>query len=59
MIENCPALYHDNVVQFEDIYSSDIVKQIRVTKLYDEVLNIREELMKEKEILMQSNNDIC
>ena len=49
LIDNCPSLYHDNVVQFQDIYSEDLEKQIRVTKLYEKVLIVREELLTERE----------
>ena len=50
IIDKCPALYHDNVVQFQDIYSEDLTKQIRVTKLYEKVLEVREELVREKDV---------
>ena len=49
LIENCPTLYHNNVVHYQDMYSEDLVKQIRVTKLYEKVLIVREELLRERE----------
>ena len=51
LIDKCNALYKDNVVQFQDIFSDELVKQVRVTKLYEQVLQAREELMKERELL--------
>ena len=50
LIDKCTALYQDNVVQFQDIYSDDLEKQVRVTKLYEQVLKAREELVKEREL---------
>ena len=50
LIENCPELYNDNVVKFEDVYSDELVKQTRATILYEKVLKVREELLKEREV---------
>ena len=50
LIENCPELYNDNVVKFEDVYSDELVKQTRATILYEKVLKVREELLREREV---------
>ena len=39
-----------NLVQFEDVYSDELVKQTRATLLYEKVLKVREELLKEREV---------
>ena len=49
IMEKCPALFHDNLVKMEDIYSEELVKQIRVTKLCEKVLKVREELLQATE----------
>ena len=47
LINRCPKLYNDSIINYDDIYG-DINKQLRVTKLFDEVLTVRDKIMEEQ-----------
>ena len=49
LINRCPELYNDSIINYDDIYSN-ISKQVRVTKLFDKVLRVRDKIFEEKQI---------
>ena len=44
IIENCPELYNDVQLEYEDIYGSED-SQLRMVKLYSIILKTREKLL--------------
>ena len=48
-ITRCPDLYNDSIINYDDIYS-DVNKQVRVTKLYEKVLKVRDKILEENQI---------
>ena len=49
LINSCPDLYNDSIVNYDDIYS-DIDKQLRATKLFEKVLKVRDKIVEEKQL---------
>ena len=49
LIKNCPELYNDMIVKYEDIFSDNVKKQHRVTKLYIKVLAVWEKMTNNNE----------
>ena len=47
LIENCTALYNDEEVHGDDVFSDDIAKQLKATKLFREVLDVKAKLEEE------------
>ena len=45
LINNCSDLYNDSFVKYEDLFSSEIEKQLKATKLFDAVLETRNKLL--------------
>ena len=49
LIKNFPELYNDMIVKYEDIFSENIKKQHRVTKLYIKLLAVWEKMSNNNE----------
>ena len=56
LIENCEALFNDSIVEYEDIFGTEI-KQLTAVRLYMKVLETREKLL--KELLTRGNLVQC
>ena len=41
LIDNCTALYNDQEVQGDDIFSGDLAKQLKATRLFREVIDVK------------------
>ena len=44
LLKNCPELYNDMIVKYDDIFSDNIKKQHRVTQLLIKVLEVWEKM---------------
>ena len=49
LIDNCPELYNDRMVSFNDLFGS-VERQIRAMKLYEKILAKREELLEKTSV---------
>ena len=45
----CPELYRQNKEKYKDIFSSDIDKLAKISKIYQKCFEIREEVIDEKQ----------
>ena len=49
LIKNCPELYNDMIVKYDDLFSENIKKQHRVIELYMKVLEVWEKMTNTEE----------
>ena len=47
LLQNCPPLYNDMLVKYEDIFSSNVKKQLRATKLFQSVWKVWDNMANE------------
>ena len=55
LISQCPELFNDRVVQYEDIFE-DVNKQLRAVQLFEKVLEKRKEILEVQNPDPRNNN---